>query len=48
MILDGEKQRKILLQIINTTNFPGSVLQEALELKKAIINAKIGEEKDKK
>ena len=41
MILDNEEQRKILLQVINTTNFPGAILEQILRLKYAIIKAKI-------
>ena len=41
MILDHEDQRKFLLNMFNGVNFPGSVLDEAYLLKKAIERATI-------
>ena len=41
MIIDKKEHKEILLQMINTTNFPGNTLEIALELKNAIIEADI-------
>lgn len=49
MILNKEDHRILLLKIIDTTNFPGTVLELILELKQAIKTAKIADkEPDKK
>ena len=44
MILDNENQRAILLNIINNTQFHGSVVDEVYSVKKAIVAAKVESE----
>jgi hypothetical protein len=46
MILDNEEQKEMLSQIINRTNFPGAVIELAVELKQAVAKAIIAEVKD--
>ncbi len=41
MILDDEGQRKILLEMMDGTSFPGRLLEAALVLKKAIVSAEV-------
>lgn len=43
MILDNENQRAILLNIINTTQFHGSVVDEVYSIKQAIVKAEVKE-----
>ena len=43
MILDKEEDRKILLELINLTNFPGIILERILKLKMAITKAEVKE-----
>lgn len=45
MILDNEKQRSLLLQLINSVQFNGSALDEAYNLKQAIVTAEIKDQK---
>jgi hypothetical protein len=42
MILDNEQQRKFLLEMMKGVNFPGAVLEDAYELKQAVLKATIG------
>ena len=46
MILDTKKQKEILIQIIESGNYPGKVIEEIVELKKSILLAEIDEKKD--
>lgn len=48
MILDKEDHRKFLLELINTASFVGSIVEQIVELKESLINAKIEEKSDKK
>ena len=41
MILDNERQRQLLLEIMKNVNFPGAVLEDAYELKSAIARATV-------
>lgn len=41
MVLRSEKHREWLMQLINSSNFPGSVLHEAMELKAEVMTATI-------
>jgi len=41
MIIDKEEHKALLIQMVDMTNFPGKLLETALELKKAIQEAKI-------
>lgn len=43
MIVDKLEHKELLLQIINKSNFPGSILESILELKLSIARAKIPE-----
>lgn len=43
MILDKEDHRKLLLEIIGKSHFPGTILEAVLELKQAVVTAKISE-----
>ncbi len=47
MVLDREEHRMLLFEIIKTAQFPGRLLDLALELKKAINEAKIEPKKEK-
>jgi hypothetical protein len=44
MIIDKPEHQKILLELINQANFPGNILELMVEVKKAIVDAKIGEQ----
>ncbi len=48
MILDNENQRQILLAGINAANWQGSVIEEIVKVKIAIVNAAIAESPKKK
>lgn len=41
MILDSETQRKFLLELMTQTNYPGSLLELAYEVKQAILKAEV-------
>jgi len=41
MILDDERQRELLLQLMEAAQYPGNALDEAYNLKQAIVNAKL-------
>jgi len=41
MVLRSEKHREWLMQLINSSSFPGSVLHEAMELKAEVMTATI-------
>lgn len=43
MILDNEKQKVLLLELIKTTQFIGIIVDDLYKLKQAIIEAKIKE-----
>ena len=45
MILDKETHRKLLLELIRVTSFPGDSLEIILELKQSIIKATVDKEK---
>lgn len=44
MVLDTEEQRQILLQLVNSATFPGSVADKVFYLKNALDAATIGVE----
>ena len=44
MILDSKKQKDLLLQIFNAVNVPVSVIEQVLELKKALESAGVKED----
>lgn len=46
MILDNEKQRSLLLQLLNAINIPGSAIDEAYQLKRSIMEADISQEQE--
>jgi len=41
MTLDDEQHRKFLLEVFKQVSFPGTILELAVEVKKAIENAEI-------
>lgn len=41
MTLDNEQQRQLLLELIKQVNFPGSAIELAYDLKRAISNASV-------
>ena len=43
MVFDTQEQQIICLKMIEVSQFPGSMLEKALELKKAMLNAEITE-----
>lgn len=43
MILDNERQREIILQLIKTSQFTGDLVDEVYEFKKQVGLAEIGE-----
>jgi len=43
MIFDKEEHKKIILALINSSSFPGNILETILELKEAVSNGKIRE-----
>lgn len=43
MIVDKLEHKELLLRIINQSNFPGSIVENILELKVSIARAKIPE-----
>jgi hypothetical protein len=44
MIIDKPEHQKILIELINQANFPGSILELMVEIKTAIIEAKISQD----
>ena len=44
MTLDNEQQRKFLLEMMQQVNFPGSVLDLAYEVKRAIAKASLNDQ----
>lgn len=44
MILNSEKHRKMLIQLLNSTQFNGSAIEDIYELKKAIEEAEVKED----
>jgi len=44
MILDSERQRKLLLDLLTAVTIPGTALDEVFNLKRQILQAKIQEE----
>jgi hypothetical protein len=43
MTFDSQRQKELILQIIDSVNFPGKALEEAHALKQAVKAAKIAE-----
>ncbi len=41
MILDSETHRKFLLELMNQTNYPGTLIDLAYEVKQAILKAEV-------
>lgn len=41
MIIDTHEHKKVLLELINQANFPGSMIELMAILKKAIIEAEV-------
>lgn len=41
MILDSERQKEILMQLIESGNYPGTVIEEIVALKASIKSAEI-------
>jgi hypothetical protein len=46
MIIDKESHRELLLRLISTTTIGGGIIDEIYEIKQAILNAKVVEEKE--
>ena len=46
MILDKEQHRKFLLELINTSSFTGNIIEQIIELKQSVMNAKIEKKQD--
>jgi len=44
MVLDSEEQRNILLHLVNSSNWPGSVAEKCIALKESITNATIADD----
>jgi hypothetical protein len=41
MILDSETQRKFLLELMQQTNYPGTLIDLAYEVKQALLKATV-------
>lgn len=46
MILDNEQQRALLLELLQQANFPGKAIDVVYDLKKALQNASILEDRN--
>ena len=46
MILDKEQHRKFLLELINSSSFTGNIIEQIIELKQSVINAKVDKKQD--
>lgn len=43
MILDNERQREIILNLIKTSNFSGDLVDDVFDFKKAVTDASVGD-----
>ena len=48
MIFDKEEHKELTIQMINRTNFLGNILETVLEFKKAVLEAEIKNNFEKK
>jgi hypothetical protein len=48
MILDNIQQKELLINIINSSNYPGGVIEQIYELKQAIIHAEVKSAENKR